>query len=125
MKTEEEVAKTEKEPKVIPIVDDWFLGADNYCLILYRRKKVTGGGNGGKQVKQENIGTYTYNAVGYYTTLDGVFDALGRTHMRETINKAKTKTMEDLMDEMVKFSKRIKEIDDVMIAALRKGKKDE
>ena len=125
MKTEEEVVKTEKEPKVIPIVDDWFLGADNYCLILYRRKKVTGSGNGGKQVKQENIGTYTYNAVGYYATLDGVFDALGRTHMRETINKAKTKTMEDLMDEMVKFSKRIKEIDDVMIADLRKGKKDE
>lgn len=125
MKTEEDAAKKEKEPKVLPIVDDWYLGADNYCLILYRRKKVTGSGVGGKQVKQENIGTYNYNAVGYYTTLDGVFDAVGRTHMRETINKAKTKTLQDLMEEMVKFGKRVHEIDEAMIATLRKGKKDE
>ena len=107
-----------KEPKVIPIVDEWYLGADNYCYILYRRHKITGGRGG--RAKEENIGTYTYTAVGYYTTISAVFNAVVAQYTRETINKPRIKTLEDLADAVNKFVERVKKIDVVFVEAMKK-----
>lgn len=112
------MAEEKREPKVIPIVDEWFLGADNYCLILYRRTKVKGGGTG-KQPKQENIGKENYVAVGYYTTLGGVLQAIVSAQMRESINRRGTKTLEDVWDDMRKFIDRAKLVDDKMVEKLK------
>ena len=111
-------AITKKDPKTIQIVDDFYLGADNYCFILYRRKRVTGGGNG-KQPKDENIGKYNYVATGYYTTLGGVFSAVVSQHAKEAINKAKIKTLEDLAADMEKFVEHTKKIDMVFLNAMK------
>lgn len=107
-----------KEPKVVPIVDEWYLGADNYCYILYRRHKITGGRGG--RAKEENIGTYTYTAVGYYTTISAVFNAVVAQYTRETINKPRIKTLEDLADAVNKFVERVKKIDVVFVEAMKK-----
>lgn len=117
IKLEDEKASV-KDPKVLPIVDEWYLGADNYCYILYRRHKVTGGR--GNRAKEENIGTYTYTAVGYYTTLSAVFNAVVAQYTRDTINKPRIKTLEDLADAVSKFVERVKKVDTVFVEAMKK-----
>lgn len=105
-----------EEPKVIKIVDDWFLGADSYCFILYRRRRVRGGGNGG-QPKQENVGKYSYTAVGYFTTIGAMLKSLVTSELREAINKEEVKTLEDLWAEVDALISRMQRIDESLTSA--------
>ena len=95
-----------KDPKVIPIVDDYYLGADNYCLILYKARKITGGR--GSKVKEENIGKTDYTPIGYYTTLSGVYNAIVSYGLREAINSRGVKTLEDVEKKMDALVGRVK-----------------
>lgn len=98
-----------KEPKVIPIVDDWYLGADDYCLTLYKAHKVTG--SSGKKAKEENIGKIKYDAFGYYTSLSGVYDAIAKAGLRDAINSRSVKTMDDVMKKMDALVGRVKKLE--------------
>lgn len=96
-----------KDPKVIPIVDDYYLGADNYCLILYKARKITGG-KAGKKPLEENIGKTDYTPIGYYTTLSGVYNAIVSYGLREAINSRGVKTLEDVGKKMDALVGRVK-----------------
>ena len=113
-----EEVKEKKEPKVLHLVDNWYLGADSYCMILYRQTKITGGN--GKKPKEENVGKPNYAAVGYYTTLDSVLTAIVHTHARECVLDPKIKSYEDLCKEMRKFLDRIKKLDETFVAEVCK-----
>ena len=98
-----------KEPKVVPVVDDWYLGADSYCLILYKARKITGANS--KKVKAENIGKMDYTATGYYTSLSGVYDAIAKAGLRDAINSRSVKTMDDVMKKMDALVGRVKKLE--------------
>lgn len=109
------MSEENKQPKVIPIVDNWYLGADSYCLILYRAKKITGA-----KAKEENLGKIDFVPVGYYTTLSAVYDAIAKAELRDAINSNSVKTMEDVMKKMDAFVGHVKALESKFLNELEK-----
>lgn len=84
--------------KMLHIIGDYYLGADRYCLILYKRGEVSG--EGSKKAKPENIGKETYNAIGYYTGLKSVMKGLSKRYLYDAINSDDVNDFKDLIQRM-------------------------
>lgn len=97
-------------PKVLPIIDDYFLGADKYCLILYKRGEVSG--DGYRKAKPENIGKETYTAIGYYRDLKSLAAGLSKRFLYEGVNNENVESISDLIKLMDDFLNRIGNIEE-------------
>ena len=74
-----------------------------------------------KTAKKENVGTYAYKVIGYYTTFEALLKRIGFTHFLESVEKDNINTIEDLCAEIHEFNKRAQEIGNAMLIELNKS----
>lgn len=67
------------------LIDDLYLDADEYQLVLTRRKVVGETGRGGHLTKAENIGKERFETIGYYATLNAAVNAVLKMKTRELV----------------------------------------
>ncbi len=97
-------------PKMIHVVDDYYIGADKHCIILYKRGEITG--EGYRKAKPENIGKEVYTTIGYYSDLTGLARGLSKLYMLDGINDDNVKDFRDLAERMAEFVGKIKSIEE-------------
>jgi len=95
--------------KVLHIIDDYYLGADAYNLLLYKKKLITGDGN--KTAKPENVGKEVYSAVGYYNSLAALSEGLSKRFLIDEINSDEVKDLRDLAKAMIDLADRVRSIE--------------
>lgn len=96
-------------PKVLHIVDDYYLGADKYNIILYKRGEVSG--DGYRKAKPENIGKETYTQVGFYGSLAALANGLCKRYLVGGINDENVNTLKELAAMMGGFISRVEKIE--------------
>lgn len=98
------------------LMDDLYLDADEYQLILQRRKVTGSSGRGSHLTKAENIGKERFETIGYYATLEAVLRAVLNMKTRELVQDgasdltALTKGMYECIDLVENASRKVKEV---------------
>ena len=77
---------------MIQIYKDFFIDADSNCFMLKKRTKLK------KRTSQEEYDSF--QTLGYYSSIDGVYKGFVRVVGRETILDEDVKTIEDFIEKM-------------------------
>lgn len=97
------------------LMDDLYLDADEYQLILQRRKVTGASGRGSHLTKAENVGKERFETIGYYASLEGVVRAVLNMKTRELVQEgasdltALTKGLRECIDFIENAARRVRE----------------
>lgn len=108
------MAKTQEnneQSKKLQLAGDWYLGADSFNLVLYKRRVIAKGGNAGQE---------DYDPMGYYASLEGVMKGLLRYISVDTLMQTDANTLEEYIAELNEKVSQIRIMESGMLAKIVK-----
>lgn len=92
----------------IQIDGDYRITSDSHCLILKKKRIVTGKAVAGKEINPENIGKEEWDEKGYYRTIQQLIE----DYSRMKVLNSNCQSFKELMELLVDIQKTISNISD-------------
>lgn len=106
---------TKDQTKMVHLTDDWYLGTDGLSFVLLKQREV----RAGRQTKQENIGSFRYDTMGYYATLQGVVSGLYRYMSMDVLMQTKASELIGFIEELDAKIERVDAVHKEMLEKLK------
>lgn len=85
---------------MVHLIDDLYIGSDKYCLMLLQKKIVQDIRIGGKRTREDKIGTYRFETLGYYSTLTNLIDKVVRMKANDSASSKEEESLAEFSRKM-------------------------